>query len=38
VSRVERAGGFHLANTMLTQKIVGKTTFGIGLDELPRWG
>lgn len=33
-----RAGGFHPANTMLTHEIVGKTTLGIGLDEMPRWG
>jgi alkylation response protein AidB-like acyl-CoA dehydrogenase len=33
-----RAGGFHPANTTLTHEIVGKTTLGIGLDELPRWG
>jgi len=33
-----RAGGFHPASTTLTHEIVGKTTLGIGLDELPRWG
>jgi alkylation response protein AidB-like acyl-CoA dehydrogenase len=33
-----RCGGFHPANTLLTHEIVGKTTLGIGLDELPRWG
>jgi alkylation response protein AidB-like acyl-CoA dehydrogenase len=33
-----RAGGFHPANTTLTHEIVGKTTLGIGLDEMPRWG
>jgi hypothetical protein len=33
-----RGGGFHLANTMLTHEIVGKTTLGIGLGEQPRWG
>jgi len=33
-----RCGGFHPANTTLTHEIVGKTTLGIGLDEMPRWG
>ncbi len=33
-----RCGGFHPANTPLTHEIVGKTTLGIGLDEMPRWG
>jgi len=33
-----RAGGFHPANSALVHEIVGKTTLGIGLEEMPRWG
>jgi alkylation response protein AidB-like acyl-CoA dehydrogenase len=33
-----RAGGFHPANAQLTHEIVGKTTLGVGLGEMPRWG
>lgn len=33
-----RCGRFHPANSALVHEIVGKTTLGIGLDEMPRWG
>jgi alkylation response protein AidB-like acyl-CoA dehydrogenase len=33
-----RAGGFHPANSALVHEIVGKTTLGVGLEEMPRWG
>jgi alkylation response protein AidB-like acyl-CoA dehydrogenase len=33
-----RAGGFHPANGALVHEIVGKTTLGVGLEEVPRWG
>ncbi len=33
-----RCGGFHPANTMLVNEIVGKTALGIDLGEQPRWG
>lgn len=33
-----RAGGFHPANAALVHEIVGKTTLGVGMEEMPRWG
>jgi len=33
-----RAGGFHPANSALVHELVGKTTLGVGLEEMPRWG
>jgi alkylation response protein AidB-like acyl-CoA dehydrogenase len=33
-----RAGGFHPANAALAHEIIGKTTLGVGLEEMPRWG
>jgi len=38
IFRDARLGRMHPANAMLTREIVAKTTFGIGLDENPRWG
>jgi alkylation response protein AidB-like acyl-CoA dehydrogenase len=33
-----RCGGFHPANTLLVNEIVGKSILGIDLGEQPRWG